>query len=338
MNLIELYIQEVTRRLPEKNRSDIALELESTIYDMLPQNYTEDHVHDALEKLGNPAILASEYNEKPMHLIGPKYYDVYVSLFKLIFPIALIISLISIIAIKILNPVGDGAVLETLITIFSEGIWTVTNVFIQLFFWLTITFVIIERADGMKGGSPLSMRFKPWTPDDLKHVMYVPKKKAIKTYELYTSLIWTAIWGTTYFYADHLLGIYENGESGFRMVTPSFNQEVLMSFWPLIMLLIGAEVALAIYKIIKKQWTYKLATLYTINVIVSFGIFITILMQTDLFTLEFLKYLGTLFHTTPLIIKHRLVWVSIAIMVISAGIAIFDVYRKANIKTDSNRR
>ena len=27
MNLIEVYIQEVTRRLPEKNREDIALEL-----------------------------------------------------------------------------------------------------------------------------------------------------------------------------------------------------------------------------------------------------------------------------------------------------------------------
>lgn len=35
MNLIEMYIQEVTRRLPEKNREDITLELRSTIEDML---------------------------------------------------------------------------------------------------------------------------------------------------------------------------------------------------------------------------------------------------------------------------------------------------------------
>lgn len=34
MKLVELYIQEVMRRLPEKNREDIALELKSTIEDM----------------------------------------------------------------------------------------------------------------------------------------------------------------------------------------------------------------------------------------------------------------------------------------------------------------
>ena len=61
MNLIEIYIQEVTRRLPEKNREDIALELRSTIEDMLPDDYTEEDVKVVLEKLGNPVTLASGY-------------------------------------------------------------------------------------------------------------------------------------------------------------------------------------------------------------------------------------------------------------------------------------
>lgn len=39
MNLIEVYIHEVVRRLPEKNRQDIALELKSTVEDMLPEDY-----------------------------------------------------------------------------------------------------------------------------------------------------------------------------------------------------------------------------------------------------------------------------------------------------------
>lgn len=41
MKLIEIYIHEVTRRLPEQNREDIALELRSTIEDMLPDDYDE---------------------------------------------------------------------------------------------------------------------------------------------------------------------------------------------------------------------------------------------------------------------------------------------------------
>lgn len=336
MNLIDRYIQEVIRRLPDKQRSDIALELESTIYDMLPEDYSEENVHEVLTTLGNPAILASEYNDKPMHLIGPKYYDVYISLLKMILPIVICVSLVAIVATKFLSSIESDAILEILITTFSESIWVVINVFIQTFFWLTITFVIIDRADQVKDRSPVSMRFKPWTPKDLHHVVYVPKKKSIKTVELFISLLWTAIWGTAYFYADHLLGIYESSESGLRIVTPAFNQDVLMLFWPLILLLIGAEVALAIYKMIKKQWTRKLALFYTIKESASVIIFIIIINQSNLFTEKFLDQLGQLFSASPITIKNNLVWGSIIIMIISVGIAIFDVYRKANIKGDVN--
>lgn len=55
MNLIEIYIHEVTRRLPGKSREDIWHELRSTIEDTLPDDYTEEDVQKALEKLGNPA-------------------------------------------------------------------------------------------------------------------------------------------------------------------------------------------------------------------------------------------------------------------------------------------
>jgi len=60
MKLIDIYIQEVTRRLPEKSRDDIALELRSTIEDMLPKGYTEQDVKDALTELGDPAALARD--------------------------------------------------------------------------------------------------------------------------------------------------------------------------------------------------------------------------------------------------------------------------------------
>jgi len=70
MNLIEIYIQEVTRRLPEKSRGDIALELQSTIEDMLPENYSEQDVKTSLAQLGSPATFANGYLDRPMHLIG----------------------------------------------------------------------------------------------------------------------------------------------------------------------------------------------------------------------------------------------------------------------------
>lgn len=334
MNLIKLYIQEVTRRLPEKSRQDIALELESTIYDMLPKDYTEKDVQHVLEKLGNPAVLASQYNEKPMHLIGPKYYDMYVTLLKLIIPIAVICSLIAIVAGKFFNPIEDGAVLETMLSLIGEGIWNVINVAIQTFFWITIIYAILERVDVIKENSPLSIRLKPWTPEDLlKTAIYVPKYKKIGYFELSSSLIWTAIWGTTYFYAGQLLGIYESGETGLRMITPAFNQEVLLSFWPLVVLMILSEIALTFYKMIQKQWTYKLATSFMIYRIVSIVVLILILTHANLFTAEFLNQLSSYFTTTSEIVKNRFIWGVIAISIVFEGWAIYDVYKRAKIKT-----
>jgi len=332
MELIEKYIHEVTRRLPETSRQDIALELESTIYDMLPEEYTEQDIYTVLENMGSPSLLASKYTDKPMHIIGPKYYDLYISLFKLILPIVLIFSLISIVLGKIADPIADGAILEMLITIFSESIWTIIIVFIHTFFWLTFIFVILERTDGTKDQRPRSLTLKPWTPEDLKSIPYVPKKKSISIYQAYTSIFFSIIWGVIYFYANHVVGIYENAEQGFHMVTPVFQQEVLMVFWPLIILLIAAEIALSIYKLIQKQWTLLLASLSTVKEVVAVIIFVFIFMHENIFAPEFLHQLGELFQITPETLESRIVWGGIAITVLYAGITIFDMYRKANIK------
>ena len=122
MNLIEIYIQEVTRRLPEKSREDIGLELRSTIEDMLPDDYTEEDVKVVLEKLGNPVTLASGYRDRPMHLIGPRYFDIYVSLLKMIIPIATVIAIISMIAEYFISYSGEEAVINVVLSVIGEGI------------------------------------------------------------------------------------------------------------------------------------------------------------------------------------------------------------------------
>ena len=236
MDLIEVYIQEVTRRLPEKSRKDIALELRSTIEDMLPDHYAEEDVKKALEKLGNPASLASGYRDRPMHLIGPRYYDLYVTLLKMILPIAGVIALISMIASYFFTYNGDEAILTIIIEVFAKGIGVLVEVGLQVFFWLTLTFAILERSDKGKDMEPLTMNHSKWTPEDLKSVTYIPKKKEIPRGEVFCSLIWTAIWASCYVYANHLLGIYRNEGNGLEFVTPALNQDVLMSYWPIVVI------------------------------------------------------------------------------------------------------
>lgn len=69
--------------------------------------------------------------------------------------------------------------------------------------------------------------------------------------------MWTAIWATLYFYANHLVGIYEGGGDGLNFVTPAFNQDVLLRYWPIVIAVIALEIGLALYKLLKGQWTKK---------------------------------------------------------------------------------
>lgn len=163
MNLIEVYIQEVAKRLPERNREDITLELRSTIEDMLPDEYNKEDVKSVLEKLGSPVSLANGYLDRPMHLIGPRYFDVYTTLLKMIIPIAAVIALIAMVAENFIGYSGDQAVLDVILKLVGKGIGEIVEVGLHVFFWLTLVFAILERTDKDKDTQPLTTSLKKWT-------------------------------------------------------------------------------------------------------------------------------------------------------------------------------
>ncbi|WP_099353798.1 HAAS signaling domain-containing protein [Fredinandcohnia onubensis] len=333
MNLIDIYVQEVTRRLTEKNRKDIALELQSTIEDMLPDDYNEEDVKNALEKLGSPAKLASGYLDRPMHLIGPRYFDVYVTLLKMIIPIAAVISLIAIIPEYFLGQQDEETIINMVLDIVGFGIWRMIEVSIQTFFWLTIVFAIIERTDKSKDDQPLTASLKKWTPDDLKNITYIPKKKAISKFEVFGGLLWTAIWATLYFKADQLLGVYEGGKDGLEFVIPALNQDILLSFWPIVLVVIIAEIALAIYKLIKGQWTKALAISNAAVELIGAIVFIVIFLYPNIINPGFITYMTEdLFTMNPDHFNSRMIIGVIIILIVSAAINIYDGFRKARIR------
>ncbi|WP_226527035.1 HAAS signaling domain-containing protein [Metabacillus niabensis] len=338
MNLIEIYIQEVTRRLPEKSRSDIALELQSTIEDMLPDNYHEEDVKKALEKLGSPVSLASGYRDQPMHLIGPRYFDVYMSLLKMILPIAAMISLISMLAEYFIGYTGSEAIINVALQLMGEGIWRIIEVGMQVFFWVTLTFAILERTDKGKEGIPLTTSLQKWTPDDLKNITYVPKKKAISKVEVFGGLMWTAIWATLYFYANHLVGVYRGGSEGLEFKIPALNQDVLLQYWPIVVVVIGLEILLSLYKLIKGQWTKRIALFNTVVQLVGTSVFIIILLNPNLLSYEFTTFMADLFTINPNQFKSSLTGGILFIYILSAAISMYDGYKKAKIGTEGQVR
>lgn len=330
MNLIELYIQEVTRRIPEKNRQDIALELRSTIEDMLPEPYSEEDVKAVLTKLGHPAVLASGYSERPMHLIGPRYYDIYVRLLKMVLPIAIAVSIITMVANNILGYGGSESLPNLITTIVVEVVVNILYVALQVFFWTTLVFAILERIDRNKEQVPLSASLKKWTPEDLKHIHPIPPKKAISNFEVFGSLLLTAIWATVYFNAVKLVGVYVNGPQGLELTIPTFNQEVLNAYWPLVAVVIGFEAGLAIYKWIKAQWTHKIAVLNIIRNFASSILWIVLLSTSDLLQPAFVSHMAELFNVS-IDWKNTILWAAGLIFVFFAVLDSFEGIRKARI-------
>ncbi|EDZ50373.1 membrane protein [Bacillus thuringiensis] len=332
MNLIDLYIQEVAKRLPEKNREDITLELRSTIDDMLPEDYNEKDVKSVLEKLGSPVSLANGYLDRPMHLIGPRYFDVYTTLLKMIIPIAAVIALISMVAENFIGYSGDQAVLNVIFQLIGKGIGEIFEVGLHVFFWLTLVFVILERTDTDKGIEPLTTSLKKWTPDDLKNISYIPKKKAISKFEVFGGLMWTAVWATLYFYANYLVGVYNGTANGLKFASPTFNQDVLLQYWPIVVIMIVFEICISLYKLVQGQWTQRLAIGNAILQIAGTIVFIVIVVNPHVFNAGFITYLANAFTISPEGFKTWLVGGGIVIYTLSAAINIFDGFRKASIR------
>ncbi|SCL98567.1 Uncharacterized protein BCRIVMBC120_03147 [Bacillus wiedmannii] len=330
--MIDIYVEEVAKRLPEKNREDIILELRSTIEDMLPDDYNEDDEKRVLEKLGSPVSLANGYLDRPMYLIGPRYFDVYTTLLKMIIPIAAVIALIAMVAENFVGYDGEQAVLNVILNLIGKGIGEIIEVGLHVFFWLTLVFAILERTDKDKGTQPLTTSLKKWTPDDLKNTSYVPKKKSISKFEVFGGLMWTAIWATLYFYANHLVGVYHGTESGLKFVAATFNQDVLLQYWPIVVIVIVFEIGISLYKLVQGQWTKKLAIGNAILQIVGTIVFIVIVVNPHLFNEGFIAYVANVFTTSPEEVKKWLIGGGIIIYILSAALNIFDGFRKARIR------
>lgn len=57
-----------------------------------------------------------------MHLIGPRYFDVYTTLLKMIIPIAAVIALIAMVAENFVGYNGEQAVLNVILNLIGKGI------------------------------------------------------------------------------------------------------------------------------------------------------------------------------------------------------------------------
>ena len=171
--LTEIYVDNVTRHLPEDSRPDIAAEITATIDDMVDARLGEDadpspdHTaaieREVLEELGDPVALSREYSNSPQHLIGPNSYPLYIWTLRWILPIvgllAVLTSVVTTIALSPEAQIGE---------IIGKSVGNTVIALLTAF--AAITIIIALGDHGMDGGAAAAMRKRQpgtWTVDDL---------------------------------------------------------------------------------------------------------------------------------------------------------------------------
>lgn len=331
MTLIDRYVGEVVRRVPANEREDIRRELRSTLEELLPAGYAEKEERELLLQFGDPAVLAGKYRSQPRYLIGPAFFDLYIKLLKIIIPVVLTAVLVVLIVTTIFSSAGEASVASVIGGLIADSIAAVIDTIVNVFFWVTIVFVIIEWVDRLNrssGKPPIVLPEKGWSPDDLASEQeLMPKNRVIPRSEPAFDLIWTAVWVSVYFNADKLVGIYEGSASGLDFTTPAFDQSVLLSYWPLVVFVVILQVLMDLWKWMRRRWDLRLATLNLIVQTLTVLVFLLLFTNPDIFTSGFLAQLARIFGSA-----EALNWIVGGLVFTVALFAVIDViqgFRKA---------
>lgn len=292
-SLIERYVYDVIRRLPENERVEVEKELKGNILDMLPDNPDEDDIKVVLYELGSPASLAEKYRQKRRYLISPALYEDYVRVLKWLVPVIGGILLVVGMVLGAVEALGREALADgvNLIShVFSQGISTGASGAIQAMFWVTIGFAIADRAGYKSGQSG-----KDWKVEDLPDVAPATDNKyKIPLSDSIVELIVIAVFSVVVILfcigvipAD--LAFYIDGEQ--IIGTEVFSRSFLSACIPATIVIGGLSIVECVAKIIKRRWTPLVCGIVIVNNLASIGVMLFVLRSTSIFSREFLSFL-----------------------------------------------
>lgn len=147
MNLIDRYVAEIGRNLPEKNRADIEKEIHSTLEDMLEEKsrqagrpVDEDMTVEALKEFGHPLKVAASYQPE-RHLIGPQLYPYLMMVIR--------ISLLVIFGVALIRlgvNLFQGGDVQHIVRSVLEGIFGFFGTAINMLGIVVLVFAVLEWA------------------------------------------------------------------------------------------------------------------------------------------------------------------------------------------------
>ena len=274
--LTDRYVWAAARTLPETQRAEFGRELRERIGDVIDARVERgaapaDAEHAALVELGDPVQLASSYIDRPLQLIGPKYFLTWWRLLKLLLVIVVPISAAGLLLAQLISGAEVGEMIGT-------TIGTAISVGVHLCFWVTLVFAVLER-------SPGTVPLTTWTPEQLPQPR--DDARAGRLGDLIASVVFLVLFAIAIVWQQSG-AIWINGE---RQPIPVLDP-ALWSFWiPWFLGLIVLEIAFAVV-IYLRGWTWVLAG---INVLLNVAFTVPALwlfLSGQLFAPEFVEAIG----------------------------------------------
>ncbi|WP_404434384.1 permease prefix domain 1-containing protein [Microbacterium lacus] len=259
ITLTDRYVAAAVRSVPENQREDLAAELRGSIADQIDARVEQGEAPDAAERavltdLGDPDKLAASYTDRPFWLIGPRYYFMWWRLLKLLLAIVPACAAFGVAIAQVLDGGSIGQVIGAMVPVTIQ-------VIVNIAFWTTLVFAILERADG---SSPLERTkltkdgpWAPWTVDQLPE----PKTRGagfgdlIATLVLLGGVAGAVLW-------DYFIGFIPDLNEPLPFLHPD-----LWPWWiAALFVLLALEALLAVWVYARGRWDYVTAT---INVVLN---------------------------------------------------------------------
>ena len=239
--LTDRYVDAAMRTVPENQRADLAAELRGSIDDQIEARTAGGEDHASAERavlidLGDPDKLAAQYTDRPLWLIGPRYFLDWWRLLKLLLWIVPACAAFGVSLAMVLGGATFGEIIGALVPL-------LLSVVVHLAFWTTLVFVVLERT----GHETIDAG--PWTPDSLPE----PRQKGVGLGDMIASLGFLAIMVGVVLW-DLFVGFVPT-EPGLSFLAPG-----LWPWWILgLFLVMALEAALAIVVYAVGHWTVGLA-------------------------------------------------------------------------------
>lgn len=246
VTLTDRYIDAAMRTVPETQRADLAAELRASIDDQIEARVDagepRDHAERAvLTELGDPDKLAAGYTDRPLWLIGPRYYLDWWRLLKLLWAIVIPCAVFGVSLAMVLDGASFGEIMG--------AIWPLAlTVAVHVGFWTTLVFFIVERSGGSE---PLT---GPWTPDSLPE----PRQRGAGLSDMVASLVFLGLAAGAILW-DLFIGFVPT-EPGLSFLDPGLWPAWILGLFALMAL--EAALAVAVYAV--GRWTVGLAVANTV--------------------------------------------------------------------------